>query len=360
MNLADYFLQSFRLLLLPFSILYGLGVWIRNRLYDKQLLSSTAFNLPVICVGNLSVGGTGKSPMIEYLTRMLQHQYRLAILSRGYKRKTRGYVRAMKGTTALEIGDEPMQFFRKFPEVEVAVGEERVEAIPMLMQDAPQTELILLDDGFQHRAIRPGLSILLTDSSNLFTRDFFLPTGDLRDERSSMRRADLIVVTKCDPDLSAQQRQLIIDEIAPSEKQEIYFSTIRYGTAYHLFDSSKITSLDSSNDVLLVTAIANVKPLKKFLHDHVNTYDMLSYNDHHIFTADDLNEIQTRYQKLPVNKSLILTTEKDAVRLLKYKSELEFLPVYVLPVTHQFLFDGEIAFQNRVLTFLRTFQKKYS
>lgn len=360
MNLADYFLQSFRLLLLPFSILYGWGVWIRNRLYDKELLSSTAFNLPVICVGNLSVGGTGKSPMIEYLTRMLQHEYRLAILSRGYKRKTRGYVRAIEGTTALEIGDEPMQFHRKFPEVEVVVGEKRVEAIPMLLQDAPLTELILLDDGFQHRAIRPGLSILLTDSSNLFTRDFFLPTGDLRDEQSSMYRADLIVVTKCDSNISDEQRQQIIQELAPSEKQEIYFSTIHYGTPYHLFDSNNSTALNNSHEVLLVTAIANVKPLKNYLHDQVHTYDMLSYSDHHIFTADDLHDIQARYQKLPAGKSLILTTEKDAVRLLKFKSELEFLPVYVLPVTHQFLFDGEIAFQNRVRSFLRTFQKKYS
>lgn len=358
MNLADYFLQSFRFLLLPFSLLYGLGVWVRNRLYDKGLLSSTSFNLPVICVGNLSVGGTGKSPMIEYLIRTLQSDYKLAILSRGYKRKTRGYVRATDTTTALEIGDEPMQFHLKFTDVEVVVGEERVEAIPMLLQDAPQTQVILLDDGFQHRAIRPGFSIVLTDASNLFTRDIFLPTGDLRDERSSIHRANLIVVTKCDPHLSEQQMQRIVHEIAPTKEQSVFFTTIHYGTPYHLFNSSNTISLTPQLDVLLVAAIASVKHLKHYLLEHVNIYDLLSYNDHHIYSADDLNEIRTRFKQLPQQKSLLLTTEKDAVRLLKFRSELEQLPIYVLPVAHRFLFDGEAAFQNRVHSFLRTFQKK--
>jgi len=297
--------------------------------------------------------------MIEYLVRMLQPQYRIAIVSRGYKRKTKGYVRANQNTTALEIGDEPMQFRRKFPDVEVVVCEERVEAIPMLLQDAPQTEVILLDDAFQHRAIRPGFSIVLTEAANLFTRDYFLPAGDLRDERASIKRADLIVVTKCDPGLTPQQQQRMVAEIAPAPHQQVFFTTIQYNSPYHLFHNSNTLALNHLHDVLLVAGIANVKPLKNYLQEQVHTYDMLSYTDHHIFTLDDLSEIKSRFEQLPEQNRMILTTEKDAVRLLKFKNELEQLPVYVLPVAHRFLFEGAPVFEQAIRTFLRTFQQKH-
>jgi tetraacyldisaccharide 4'-kinase len=170
------------MLLFPFSLIYGLLVVVRNRLYNNNVLSSTSFNLPLICVGNLSVGGTGKSPMVELLIRNLQDKYRIAVLSRGYKRKTKGYALANAQSTALEIGDEPMQFHVKFPDLPIAVGEERMVAIPQLLHDRPHTQAIILDDAFQHRAIKAGLNILLTDYNNLYTRDWVLPTGDLRDE----------------------------------------------------------------------------------------------------------------------------------------------------------------------------------
>src|SRR6476659_2233267 len=185
---SNWFLKSFRILLLPFAFLYGLIVSVRNWLYDKNILRSTSFGLPLICVGNLSVGGTGKSPMVEYLVLHLKNQYKVATLSRGYKRKTKGYALANESTTAIEIGDEPLQFYKKFPDVPIAIGEERLVAIPQLLHDRPQTQVIILDDAFQHRAVKAGLNIVLTDQNNLFTRDWFLPTGDLRDEKSSYKR----------------------------------------------------------------------------------------------------------------------------------------------------------------------------
>src|SRR5688572_2678356 len=195
----NIFLKSFRILLFPFAILYWFIILIRNWLYDKNILRSTTFGMPLICVGNLSVGGTGKSPMVEFLVRNLKDDFKVATLSRGYKRKTRGYALANERSDALEIGDEPMQFKLKFPQVPVAVGEERLDAISQLLHDKPDIQSIILDDAFQHRAIKAGMNILLTDYNNLFTRDFYLPTGDLRDLRSSYKRAEIIVVTKCDP-----------------------------------------------------------------------------------------------------------------------------------------------------------------
>ena len=203
---SNFFLKSFRILLFPFSLLYWLGIAVRNFLYDKKVFRSASFGLPLICVGNLSVGGTGKSPMTEYLVRLLKDQFRVATLSRGYKRRTKGYALANESASALEIGDEPMQFHRKFPDIAVAVGEERIVAIPQLLHDRPGTDVIILDDAFQHRAVKAGLNILLTEYGNLFTSDFYLPTGDLRDLKSSYRRAEIIVVTKCKPDLSAEEK----------------------------------------------------------------------------------------------------------------------------------------------------------
>src|SRR5215213_2694524 len=231
---SNWFLKSFRVLLLPFAILFWLVVLVRNWMYKKNILRSTSFGLPLICVGNLSVGGTGKSPMVEYLVFHLKNRFRVATLSRGYKRKTRGYALASDDTTAIDIGDEPMQFHRKFPGVPVAVGEERVLAIPQLLHDRPETEVIILDDAFQHRAIKAGFNILLTECGNLFTRDFFLPTGDLRDSRSSYKKADVIVVTKCPVDLSEEDKIEIIKEIEPLSHQQVFFTVISYGTIYHI------------------------------------------------------------------------------------------------------------------------------
>src|SRR5688572_492547 len=218
---SNFFLKSFRILLLPFALVYWLVITIRNWMYNKKILHSTSFALPLICVGNLSVGGTGKSPMVEYLVRLLKDEFPVATLSRGYKRKTKGYALANERSTALEIGDEPMQFHLKFPDVAVSVGEERLVAIPQLLHDRPETRVIILDDAFQHRVIRAGLNILLVDCGNLFTRDWYLPTGDLRDEKDSYKRAEIIIITKNDPSLSPDDRDGVVKEIQPLAHQQV-------------------------------------------------------------------------------------------------------------------------------------------
>src|ERR1700712_1436597 len=223
MNFNFPLLKTIRILLFPLSLVYFVIVFLRNRLYDNGILKSASFNLPLICVGNIAAGGTGKSPMTEYLVRELKSQFKVATLSRGYKRKTSGYALANANSNALEIGDEPMQFHLKFPDVPIAVGEERMEAIPQLLHDRPETQAIILDDAFQHRSVKAGMNIVLTDCNNLYSRDWYLPTGDLRDEKKSIKRAQIIIVTKCKADLPLKEKEEIIEEINPKKDQAVFF-----------------------------------------------------------------------------------------------------------------------------------------
>jgi tetraacyldisaccharide 4'-kinase len=349
-------LRSFRYLLFPISLVYGSIIWLRNWLFDKKILRSVAFNFPIICVGNIAVGGTGKTPMVEYLIRLLQGNYKTATLSRGYKRKTKGFAIANAQTTALEIGDEPMQFHNKFPNVAVAVGEERLVAIPQLLQAKPNTNVIILDDAFQHRPVKAGLNIVLTAYNNLFTRDIILPSGDLRDVKTSMKRADIIVVTKCKTGLSATEKDTIIKEIKPLAHQTVFFTEIKYTKPYHLFNNSE-TVLNSASNVLLICGIANPNPLKSFLAAQVHSYDMLRYADHHIFNSDDLADIKKHFEKIQADNKIILTTEKDATRLVKFADELKDYPVYVLPIEHSFLFGEGEGFDKLVAGFISSFKK---
>jgi tetraacyldisaccharide 4'-kinase len=350
-------LRSFRYLLFPVSLIYGGIVWLRNWLFDKNVFKSASFNFPIICIGNIATGGTGKTPMTEYLIRLLQHQYKTATLSRGYKRKTKGFAIANANTTALEIGDEPMQFHNKFPDVTVAVGEERLVAIPQLLHDRPQTQLILLDDAFQHRSVKAGLNIILTAYNNLFTRDLMLPAGDLRDVKASMHRADIIVVTKCKTALNADEKTAIIKEIKPLPHQTIFFTEISYTAPYHLFNNSNV-NIAAETNVLLVCGIANPKPLKDYLAAKMNTYDLLRYPDHHIFNSDDLADIKKQFEKIKSSNRIILTTEKDAVRLVKFEQELKDYPVFVLPIEHRFLFEEGALFHKKIISFINSFAAK--
>lgn len=350
-------LKSFRYILYPISIIYSGVIWIRNKMYDKNILRSSSFNFPIICVGNLALGGTGKTPMTEYLIRLLSKQFQVASLSRGYKRKTKGFAIADARTTALDIGDEPMQIHRKFPNVTVGVAEERIVGIPQLLHDRPQTEVIILDDAFQHREVRAGLNILLTDYNNLYTRDVLLPAGDLRDIKGSSHRADIIVVTKCKSHLDEVEKETIKKEINPLPGQSVYFTKIEYNMPYHLF-TRKEMMLDMESHVLLVCGIANPEPLKQRLTDFVASYELLSFRDHHIFNSNDLRDIKDHFQKMTVEKKVILTTEKDAVRLLKFEKELENFPIYVFPMTHKFLFEEQAAFDGEVIRFVRKFSRQ--
>ncbi len=355
MNFNNIFLKSFRILLLPLALLYGVIIIIRNFLYNKKYLRSAEFNLPLICIGNLVVGGTGKSPMVEYLIELLYPQFRIATLSRGYKRKTKGYALAKENTTALEIGDEPMQFHLKYPELPVAVGEERIVAIPQILHDKPDTQAIILDDAFQHREVKAGFNILLTAYGDLYTSDFFMPTGDLRDQPSSASRANIIVVTKCPAQLAEVEKKKIIDELDPLSGQQVFFTAIEYGTPYHILSKAQ-QQITQQVEVLLVCGIANPKPLKQYLLEHASTYFQIDYNDHHIFRIDDLKDIRNKFEAISAQQKMIVTTEKDAVRLMKFSDQLQQLPLYVLPIKHKFLFGAGQQFNDAVINFINNFK----
>lgn len=356
MNFNSFFLRSFRILLLPFSLLYGFIIITRNWLYNKNMLRSASFNMPVICVGNLVMGGTGKSPMVEYLIELLYDKFRIATISRGYKRKTKGYALANEKTTALEIGDEPMQFHVKYPDLLVAVGEERVVAIPQLLHDKPDTQAVILDDAFQHRAIKAGLNILLTECSNLFNQDFFFPTGDLRDQKISARRAEIIVITKCPPNLNKNEKEKIERQLKQYKAPHTFFTTIQYQVPYHIIKKNK-RAISLNDEVLLVYGIANPQPLKQYISENAAVYEEISYNDHHIFSIDDLKDINKKFEKTKAANKLIITTEKDAVRLVKFSDELINLPLYVLPLKHKFLFNEGEYFDKLVIDFITKFKK---
>ncbi len=353
MNFNAPLFKAIRILLFPFSIVYGLVIWCRNRCFDLKVFNSKSFDLPVICVGNLSVGGTGKSPMIEYLLRLAGKMHTTAVVSRGYKRTTKGFLIADNTSTAEDIGDEPMQFFKKFGEVTVVVGEKRAEAITSLLTIRPETEMILLDDAFQHRAVAAGLNILLTDFHHRYTHDFLIPAGNLRDEKRSAHRAHIIIVTKCPVNLSTKSRQNVLDEIKPIPGQEVFFTSITYGDPYRLGGGETIR-LPEAASILLVTGIANPEPLKQHLETGHQMEEFI-YPDHHAFSHDDINQITARFTGLAEPK-VIITTEKDAVKLLAFQNELNKLPVYVMPITSSFLFDEGIRFNNIIATFIERFK----
>lgn len=355
MSFDKFKFSRLRPFLFPVAIISGAYIRLRNWLFDKTIIKSASFNFPVICVGNLSVGGTGKSPMVEYLIGLLQPSYRLAILSRGYKRKTKGFLLATKNTTALEIGDEPMQFHRKFPKVTVAVCEERAAGIPMILHDKPETDVIILDDAFQHRHVSAGLNIVLMQFDEPFWDDHYLPAGNLRDQAESLARAQMVVVTKCPDTPDEETVTRYTNSINKYSSSPIFFAKLSYGLPYLLQDSGNTMNPDPDSAVLLVTGIANPQPLQQLLQKRVSHYADIVYNDHHIFTIDDLRHIQKQFERMPPAKRLLLTTEKDAVRLEKFGDALQALPIYVVPVSHQILFNREQDFTQLVGDFVNSF-----
>lgn len=349
MNFSKLIRQR-NIFLVPFSWLYKASAFIFHKLYDWKLMGSYEPKVPTICVGNLSVGGTGKSPMVEYLLRLLHDKTPVAVISRGYRRKTKGFVIANESTTAADIGDEPMQFHKKFRNVTIAVGEERAKAIEALIKQKPQTGVIILDDAFQHRAVTPGFNILLTEYNNLFTKDGYLPAGSLRDLKSNYQRADLIVVTKCDPGLEYARKEQVIKEISPFPHQQVFFTAIAYGAPYQVFSGNTV-GWEEIPAAVLVTGIANPQPLLDYLHLKSLTLHHMAYADHHHFSDEDIEKILTAYNAIKQTNKIILTTEKDAVRLVSFK-KLEHLPLVALPVQHQFLFNEGNIFDQKINDFL--------
>jgi len=325
-----------RQLLLPFSVLYGVIVGIRNRLYDLEILKSTSFRVPTIVVGNLNVGGTGKSPMIEYLIRLLKEDYHVAVLSRGYKRTSKGFQLATSTTKVSEIGDEPMQFFRKFKDILVAVDTKRVDGIQKLKALKKSPQVILLDDAYQHRKLQGGYNILLTPYYNLYTEDSMLPSGNLRESKEGASRANVIIVSKC-PDLNKQEQIRITKKLQISPNQKVYFSKIGYDD--HVYNNdSKIKLDDLTNfNVLLVTGIAKTLPLTDFLTSKSIQYKHLKYKDHYNFTEKNLKNIEGIYTAIVDKKKIILTTEKDYVRTFEFAK----MNVFYLPIKMVFMHSDE-------------------
>lgn len=340
-------MKKLRLLLYPFAVVYNIITTIRNYLYDLQLVESTTFSKPILIVGNLSVGGTGKSPQIEYLIRLLKDKYNIAVLSRGYKRKTKGFLLLNENHTAEDVGDEPLQFFKKFKDISVAVDSNRVEGVKKL-QKTTNTDVFLLDDAYQHRKIQGSLYVLLTTYNALFSDDFLLPAGNLRESRSGAYRSDIILVTKCPASLS------IAEQIEIRKKLEVYnnlifFTTISYGLTLQGALTVNVDSL-KEYEVLLVTGIANPSALLSFLGKKGVHFTHLKYSDHHHFTSKDIAQINSRFKEIKSNKKLILTTEKDFVRLEKKLDNLSFLEIETV-----FLSNQKTIFDARILQHIKQF-----
>jgi tetraacyldisaccharide 4'-kinase len=344
------------ILLYPLSLIYGLITSIRNFLFDTGVLSTVEFPFPVICVGNITVGGTGKTPHTEYIVSLLKEHFKVATLSRGYKRKTRDFRVASPTALVSEIGDEPMQIYRNFPDIIVAVDTNRVDGVSTILEDYPETEVIILDDGYQHRRITPGFSILLSDYERLIINDHMLPYGNLRESKSNMRRADMILITKTPENISPIQRRIIVKEINKSAYQNLYFTTFRYKPPVPVFKNIKKEVKNGSGcGIVLVTGIANPQPLKEYLDMSYSEIIQLSYPDHHNFTEKNLLNISAAYDNLTSETRYLFTTEKDAVRLREFTNIAEPMKsaCFYIPVGIYFLNDDKEEFDNLIIEYVR-------
>lgn len=346
-------LQYLKFLLYPFSLLYGLVMWLRNRLYDSGTLTAVSFDIPMIAVGNLSVGGTGKTPHVEYLIRLLKDRFSVATLSRGYNRRTRGFFLANEDSTAAQLGDEPMQFHQKFPEISVCVGEERMLAVPELLRERQDTQVILLDDAFQHRSIKPGRNILVTEYNRPFTRDHVVPFGRLREGRKGYERADIIIVSKCPANMPAAEKQAMEREIAPLPHQQLFFTSLQYGQLYDMLSGAPV-AVTPEAAILLVCGIARPAPLVQHLKEQYKEVFLLPFPDHYYYSNSDLEKIERELKGLPGTEKLVVTTEKDAVRLHLLQARLEQLNLQmaVIPVEISFLFGEGNSFNNYIFDYI--------
>ena len=314
-------MKFIRIILFPFVPIYFLVTWFRNLAYDKGWFKSTSYDFPIICVGNLSAGGTGKTPMVEYLIRLLKDETNLATLSRGYGRKTKGFLLAEDNITASELGDEPFQFYHKFKDqITVAVDEDRQHGISTLRAIKPKPDVVILDDAFQHRKVKAGYNILLTTYNNLYVDDFVLPTGNLREPKKGAKRANIIVVTKCPEFLSQNDKEAIILKLKPKVYQHVFFSHIGYNDL--VLNETEKFSLYEFESFTLVTGIANAKPLVNYLKSLQLDFNHIEFKDHHNFTENDIKKLS--------ELDKIVTTEKDYMRLKNeavLKDKLYFLPI---------------------------------
>lgn len=351
-----------KILLAPLALLYGLGILIRNFLYDQQVYRPISFDIPVISVGNLSTGGTGKTPHVDYLINLLKTHYPLGVLSRGYRRKTNGYLDVQTSHSARDVGDEPLLLKWKHPEIAVAVSEDRATGIPSLASQKPHSFTILLDDAFQHRAIRAGLSILLTPYHDLFTDDYLLPVGNLREFRGGAKRADIIIVSHSPRDLSQEEKAKIIAKISPESYQYVFFSFLDYLPTYQVFQQSLIQiTPEKDSDVLLLTGIATSEKMKAYLEKNCRKVYERSFPDHHGYTEQDIESIINTYNDLKGKNKYILTTEKDLTRLLPFAQTFNkaSIKLLCLPIKVNFAPEEKRRFNKAIHFFIEKTIEEY-
>lgn len=347
-----------RFLLMPFSLIYGAAIAIRNAFYDVEILKSSRFSLPIISVGNLSIGGAGKTPHVEYLVQLLRPYLELGILSRGYNRKTKGYLKVQAQDYASRVGDEPAMYARMYHDVFVAVSESRSTGIPEMVKHSPRLQTIILDDAFQHRSVVPDINILLTQCELPFTKDFLLPAGRLRENRSSYERADIIIVTKCSPDFNQIDKAKLIAEIAPLDYQSLFFTIYKYHKPYSFYNTDFKVDLSFFDHILIISAIANTKYMMSYLSSFKATISPLEYEDHRNFSIDDVRYMQETYDRISEKEKIFLTTAKDAMRLAEHFDFFKSnnIPVFILPISVEFLFDEQQKFDSLIKERLLEFE----
>ncbi len=327
---------------------------IRSYLFDKQIFKSSEFDLPIINVGNLAVGGSGKTPHIEYLIQLLSDNFNVAILSRGYGRRTKGFIEVLSNSTALESGDEPLQIKSKFSNIKVFVDEDRVAAIPKILFDYPEIDVILLDDAYQHRAIKAGFNILLTDYSKIFTRDKSMPFGRLREYPKAANRSDLVIVTKCSESISQKEKNNIKLEIQKFTDSKVLFSRINYG---ELIPFGNIKLIDSIENILVISALANPKPMINYINKNFEAVKIehIEYRDHYNFSKNDISTLIEKFNSFAEQNKIIIISEKDAIRLRAVTKDTAFnnLGVFVLPIKISFIAESEEIFKEKIINYVR-------
>jgi tetraacyldisaccharide 4'-kinase len=348
-------------LLLPFSLLYGFAVSVRNKLFDLNILKSTKFDFPVISVGNITVGGTGKTPHVEYLVVLLSKKFEVCVLSRGFKRKTKGFLLADKNSTAKKIGDEPYQMYSKFKKINIAVDEDRVHGIHELKKQFPNLQAVILDDAFQHRHVKPGVSILLIDFYRPTYKDCLLPAGDLRESKYSKKRANIVIVTKVPEDIKPIDKRLWIKKLNLYPFQYLYFTSFDYGKLSPVFPGKKkdLSLSDikkTGTSVLLLTGIANPAPLLKKIQSETNEIVHIHHADHYEYSEKDLDTIRNKFNNLSGTNKIILTTEKDAIKLqnlVNLDSKIQE-SMYYLPIKVKFLDNKHKEFDAIITNYITT------
>ncbi len=345
------------LISVPLSWLYGMVVHIRHKLFDLKILRSEEFDIPVVCIGNLTVGGTGKTPVAELLIERFSEHYRAGVLSRGYRRRTKGFVLSTPASSARTIGDEPRQMKLKYPSVPVAVCEKRAEGIRLLRKAHPEIELIILDDAFQHRYVEPWVNILLMDYNNPVYRDRLLPWGRLRDTRNQIHRANFVLVTKCPDDLNPLDMRIVINSLGLFPYQSLYFTRMRQGEITPLFADRAVGKVREGDPVIAMSGIANPVPLLENLRKRFDVVAELTFDDHHTYRLSDMRRLEALFAAYP--DAVVLTTEKDAVKLTNRKKVPEAVQqrLYYVPIHVSFVADSESEFLRQLELYVRTNQK---